>query len=269
MRDKPRVSCACIRVSVLAVALILLAGPVSSLAGSADREPSNPSEVRVATAANFLTACQRLGALFEHRSGLGVEVVAGSTGKLYTQIMQGAPFDLFLAADAARPKKLAAAGRGVAASRVTYAVGRLVLWAPGRSLEGRGIDVLRRARFAHLALANPETAPYGAAAVATLEHLGLMRQMRPKLVRGEDVGQTFGFVAGRAADLGFVALAQVKARKRPREEYWLVPPELYPPIEQQAIIVRGGRERGAARFLAFLRGAAGRAVIEELGYGVP
>ncbi|HKI85248.1 MAG TPA: molybdate ABC transporter substrate-binding protein [Thermoanaerobaculia bacterium] len=254
----------------VAVAVLAAAGAGVSLPVWAI-SPTHPDnlQLRVATAANFLTACERLGAAFERRSGIAVEVVAGSTGKLYAQIMQGAPFDLFLAADAARPEKLATNGAGLSSSRVTYALGKLVLWAPGRSIAGRGAAVLEAAHFRHLAIANPRTAPYGAAAVETLEHLGLGRRLGPRLVRGEDVGQTFGFVAGRAAELGFVALAQVEARRRPRREYWLVPSTLYHPIEQQAIIVRGGQRRAAARFVAFLRGAEGRKVIEDLGYGVP
>lgn len=254
----------------LAMAVIAAAGAgMAPPARAAAHRSGEPPRLRVATAANFLTACERLGAAFEKRSGIEVEVVAGSTGKLYAQIMQGAPFDLFLAADAARPKKLAANGVGLASSRVIYALGKLVLWAPNKSLAGRGAKVLASAHFRHLAIANPRTAPYGAAAVDALDHLGLGRRLSAKLVRGEDVGQTFGFIAGKAADLGFVALAQVKARRRPRREYWLVPGKLYRPIEQQAIIVRGGHRRDAARFLSYLRGVEGRKVIEDLGYGVP
>lgn len=259
------------KTSFATIAVLLIVGAGSAAKGARSSRPGQlrSHNLRVATAANFLAACRSLGALFERRSGIKVEVVAGSTGKLYAQILQGAPFDLFLAADALRPEKLAARGMGLAPSRVTYALGKLVLWAPGRSIEGGGVSYLRAARFRHLALANPETAPYGAAAIRALERLGLEEKLGVKIVRGEDVGQTYGFVAGKAADAGFVALSQVKASKRPRNEYWLVPAKLYPPIEQQAIIVKGGQQREAARFLSYLRGGAGRKVIVELGYGVP
>ncbi len=269
MRSERRLSGSWVALAAAWTVLVGCAGAAAGLAARPIPARQNGQELRVATAANFLSACRHLGTLFARQYGVKVEVVAGSTGKLYAQIMQGAPFDLFLAADARRPEKLAAEGRGLASSRVTYALGRLVLWAPGRSIEGRGAAVLEAARFAHLALANPETAPYGAAAIATLEHLRLKQLLWGKLVRGEDVGQTFGFIAGKAASLGFVALAQVKSSQRPRREYWLVPANLYPPIEQQAIIVKGGRERQAARFLAYLRGTEGRKIIGELGYGVP
>ena len=223
--------------------------------------------IRVAVAANFAGAAQHVADAFEQATGHTVELVAGSTGKHYAQIVNGAPFDLLLAADRARPERLEQDGHAVPGSRVTYALGRLVLWSPDAERVDAAGEVLRRGAFRHLALANPRLAPYGEAARETLEHVGLWTALQGRLVYGENVGQAFGFVASGAAELGFVALAQVRQYGAAHGSAWIVPASFHEPIEQQAILLRNAP--AAAEFLAFLTGDAGARIVAAQGYGVP
>lgn len=222
-------------------------------------------EVHVAVAANFATTVRALGEAFEKESGDTVVVSAGSTGKLYAQIVNGAPYEVFLAADAERPRRLEAEGHAIAGSRLVYALGQLVLWSPDTE-RVKDASALR-GKFRHLAIANPELAPYGAAARDTLRRLGLWDALQPRLVRGEDIGQTYQFVATGNAELGFVALSQVTGAAGSR---WLVPADHHAPLEQQAVLLAPGRDDDAARaFLAFLQGDAARTMIEAAGYALP
>jgi molybdate transport system substrate-binding protein len=227
------------------------------------------AQVHVAVAANFVGTLDRLATAFEASSGNTLVASSGSTGTLYAQIRNGAPYDVLLAADAEHPKRLEQAGLAVPGSRFTYARGQLVLWSrdPGRvDREGR---VLRTDTFRHLAIANPGTAPYGAAAQQALQHLGLWSALAPRLVRGENIGQTFQFVYGGNAELGFVALAQVRQlNPNTRGSWWVVPPKLYDPIEQQGVLLTRARGNAAARaFLTFLQGKRARDIIQADGYG--
>lgn len=227
--------------------------------------------VQVAVAANFSGTLQRLAPLFQQASGHTLQVSAGSTGKLVAQIRNGAPFDVFLAADAETPAQLEAEGLAVAASRVTYAVGRLVLWSPDPArIDGRP-DVLKAGNFRHLAMANPRVAPYGQAAQQTLEKLNLAQTLAPRLVLGESIAQAHQFVASGNAELGFVALAQVMTDGQlGAGSFWLVPPSLHAPLRQDAVWLRRARDAAAAQaLLAFLRSAAARAVIAAAGYALP
>lgn len=229
--------------------------------------PVTAGSVRVAVAANFQPVVDRLAPAFDRASGHRLVVTGGSTGKLAAQIEQGAPFDVFLAADAARPLRLEQQGLAVAGSRFTYARGRLVLWSatPGQKL---GPETLRRAAFAHLAIADPVAAPYGAAAVDVLVELGLYSRLAPKLVRGESIGQTYAFVASGAAELGFVALSQVMDDGKGSR--WIVPAALHAPVDQQAVLLARAADGEAARaFLAFLRAPEARRVIQSFGYELP
>jgi molybdate transport system substrate-binding protein len=227
-----------------------------------------PAEVHVAVAANFTAPLAELGRGFERAGGGKLVVSAGSTGKLYEQIRAGAPFEILLAADAARPERLESEGLAVPGSRFTYARGRLVLWSPRPDLVDAEGAVLARGGFAHLAIANPKTAPYGAAAEQTLRALGLWERLEPRLVIGEDIAQAHQFVASGSAELGFVALAQLHGAAGGSR--WVVPASRHAPIDQQAVLLRQGRDNPAARaLLDYLRGAPARQIIASYGYEVP
>ena len=188
----------------------------------------------------------------------------GSSGQLYAQVTQGAPFDVFLAADRSYPRRSVTDGHGVADSVFTYATGRLVLFSadPAR-VTGRAS--LEEGEFTRLAIANPDLAPYGAAAVEVLEALGLADRLRSRLVRGNNVAQTYQFVVTGNAELGFAALAQVIGHEHGSR--WIVPSELHSPIAQDAVLLaRAADSEAASAFLAFLRGGAAAAVLERYGY---
>ena len=228
--------------------------------------PAVADTAPAAVAANFTPTAQALAARFEALTGHRLVISSGSSGKLYTQIVNGAPFDLFLSADEDRPRELEAEGRGLPGTRFTYAVGQLLLWSSDPALVDAEGAVLRSDRFRRLAVANPRTAPYGAAAMAVLRRLGLEERLASRLVQGENIAQAYQFVATGNAELGFVALAQVRAA--PGGSAWEVPRDLYPAVEQQAVLLDRGRDNPAARgFLDFLRTPEARALIREAGYG--
>ena len=221
-------------------------------------------QVRVAVAANFASAATEIGELFKETTGHEALHSFGSSGQLYAQIAQGAPYDVFLAADGSYPRRAVQDGLAVADSAFTYATGRLVLFSadPGR-VDGR--DSLEAGEFTRLAIANPDLAPYGAAAVEVLEALGVADRLQDRLVRGNNVAQTYQFVITGNAELGFVALAQVIGHEHGSR--WLVPPELHSPIAQDAVLLaRASGGEAAAAFLAFLRGPAAAAVLTRYGY---
>lgn len=245
----------------IAAALALCLAPAPS-------PPAAAAEVLVAVASNFADVAAALAVRFEAATGHAVVLSPGSTGRHFTQIKGGAPFAVFLAADAERPQRLEAEGLAVAGSRFTYAVGRLVLWSPRPGLVDADGAVLAAGSFAHLAIANPELAPYGQAAREALAALGLWDGLAPRLVRGENIAQAYQFVAGGAAELGFVALSQVRRPDRTAAgSLWEVPEGLHAPIVQQAVLLRD--EPAARAFLEFLRGDEARAVIAAYGYGAP
>ncbi len=229
--------------------------------------PLAAQELRVAVAANFLSSLKSLAAMFEAAEGVRVVPVAGSTGKLYAQIRNGAPIDLFLAGDVQRPARLEAEGLTVEGSRHTYARGRLVLWSP-RPGYVQGSNTLEEGEFRHLSIANPRTAPYGAAAAVALRRLGLWERLQERLVRGESVNQAFQFVASGSAELGLVAASQLAGREG---SAWPLPESLYPPIEQQVVLLaRSGENPAAVRFLDFLlHDPAADALIRAAGYDRP
>jgi molybdate transport system substrate-binding protein len=233
--------------------------------------PAAGEEAVVAVAANFMEVAERLEADFERASGHTLTFVAGATGKLYAQIANGAPFDVFLSADRERTERLEKEGLAVAGSRFTYAVGRLTLWSrePGR-VGSDGAATLRQGKFRLLAIANPALAPYGAAAKQALENLGLWERFEGRIVMGETIGQAHAVVASGNADLGFVALSSVLSPRNATEgSRWDVPPRLHAPIRQDAVLLARAAGNPAARgFLDFLRGERARAVIASYGYGV-
>jgi molybdate transport system substrate-binding protein len=225
----------------------------------------------VAVAANFAEVARALQAEFEEQTAHTVVFTFGSTGKLYAQIVNGAPFDAFLSADQARPELLEREGAGVAGSRFTYAIGRLTLWSADPELLREGTpDVLRSPAVRHLAIANPDLAPYGVAARQALRHLGLWDAVAPRIVMGQDVGETYAMVATGNAQAGFVALSSVLgARGGVTGSRWDVPGSLHDPIRQDAILLARGADNAAAvAFLAFLRSASANSLIERYGYAV-
>ncbi|MGE5452065.1 MAG: molybdate ABC transporter substrate-binding protein [Acidobacteriota bacterium] len=224
--------------------------------------------VQVAVAANFAGPFQKIAADFAAQSGHQAVAITGSTGKFYNQIQQGAPFEVLLAADDDTPKRLEDEGLAIKGQRFTYAKGKLVLWSakPGW-VDDQGA-VLRQGRFAHLALANPKLAPYGAAAVETLTALGLYQSLTSKLVQGENITQTQQFIATGNAELGFVALSQVAPPGKPPEgSWWVVPAQLYQPILQDAVLLKKGDNNEAARaLLHYLKSDKARSIIKSYGY---
>lgn len=269
-----------------------LAGPIGFLALLGSVGPTAPATaetVRAAVASNFAPAAREIAARFEAETGHRVLLSFGATGQLYAQIVRGAPFEVFLAADDERPALAEAAGLAVPGARFTYAVGRLALVSrePDRI---RGPESLRTPEITRLALANPATAPYGRAAVETLRALGLdPGSARFRLVQGTNVGQVFSFVHTGNADAGFVALSQTISHTNSRTNSsrisrtfsptdappgtpsagsrWVVPETLHAPIRQQAVLLRAGEDNeAAAAFLRFLRSAPAREMLARRGY---
>jgi molybdate transport system substrate-binding protein len=230
-------------------------------------------QVQVAVAANFMAPMQQIAAQFERDTGHKAVLASGATGKFYTQIQNGAPFELLLAADAATPARLEQAGQAVRGTRFTYAIGKLVLWSARKGYVDPAGKVLAGGNFTYLAIGNPRTAPYGAAAVETLKTLNLYDRLQSKLVQGENISQTQQFVSTGNAELGFVALSQVWRDGKLDAQFggslWVVPPGLYRPIRQDAVILQRGDANPVARALAaYLRSDQARAIIRSFGYGL-
>ncbi len=230
--------------------------------------PTFAEEVQVAVAANFTAPMKTIAADFEKATGHKVVLSFGSTGKFYTQIRNGAPFDVFLAADDATPEKLDKESGTVAGSRFTYAIGKLVLWSAKPDVVDAKGDVLKKNTFMHIALASPKLAPYGQATVETMNKLGVYDTLQPKFVQGESIAQTFTFVSTGNAELGFVALSQVfEDGKLKSGSGWIVPANLHQPIRQDAVILTRGKDnKAAAELTAYLKSEPARAVIRSFGY---
>jgi molybdate transport system substrate-binding protein len=248
----------------------LLSRSLAALLALAASLAVHAAEVQVAVAANFAGPMKVLAAGFEKATGHKAVLSSGSTGKFYAQIRSGAPFDVFLAADDETPAKLDTEGATVPGSRFTYATGKLVLWSARPELVDAKGEVLKSGSFAHLALASPKLAPYGAAAVETMTRLGVLARLEPKFVQGESIGQTFGFVSSGNAELGFVALSQVwENGKLKSGSGWIVPAELHSPIRQDAVLLARGKDNAAAvALMAFLKSDTAKAVIRSFGYDV-
>lgn len=233
--------------------------------------PAHAAEVRVAVAANFAAPMQKIAQAFEKDSGHKVQLAFGSTGGFYAQIKHGAPFHLFLAADEKTPLKLEQEGLGVAGSRWTYAVGRLVLWSKQAHLVDDKGGVLKTQKFQRLAIANPKLAPYGIAAIETLNHMGVLQNVHPKVIQGDNIAQTYQFVASENAALGFVALSQVMHEGTISQgSAWVVPESLHAPIRQDVILLTHAKEDAAAKaLLHYLRSDKIKAIIRAFGYSLP
>jgi molybdate transport system substrate-binding protein len=232
---------------------------------------AHADEIMVAVASNFTGPMQVISVLFERDTGHKASLAFGSTGKFYAQIVNGAPFEVLLAADDETPARLIKEGAGVAGTSFTYAIGKLVLWsADPKRVDAKG-KILRNGGFRHLAVANPKTAPYGTAAVQTMTKLGVFETLKPTFVQGENIGQTHQFVATGAAELGFVAYSQViKNGQIGSGSGWLVPGNLHEPIRQDAILLAKGKDKPAAiALLNYLKSGTAQTVIKSFGYDLP
>jgi molybdate transport system substrate-binding protein len=231
--------------------------------------PARAEEVTCAVAANFLPAFRSIAIEFERATGHQVKAISGSSGRFYGQIKNGAPFDVFFSADQVRPQRLEDEGFAIRGSRFTYAVGRLVLWSPDPALV-TGETTLRTGHFKYVAMANPQLAPYGAAAQQVMVKLGLWKRLQPRIVRGESLGQTMGFITSGNAELGFVALAQVLDPAAARGgSRWEIPQDLHDPLDQDAVLLTNGRaNRAATALLEYVRTPDARRMIERFGYGI-
>ncbi len=225
-------------------------------------------KLQIAVASNFASAMKKLISQFELQSGYRVSSSYASSGKLFAQITHGAPYDIFLSADALRPRRLESLGLVVPNQRFTYAIGKLVLWAPDARSPEAALQQLRQGDFSYLSMANPKIAPYGAAAMEVLEQFGLSRLFLKRTVRGENIAQAYQFIYSGNAPLGFVAKAQIIDANVPlKGAIWHVPDELYTPIEQQAVwLKRAEHHPAASAFVDYLRSHSAKQIIMGSGY---
>jgi len=227
-------------------------------------------EVTVAVAANFTAPMQKIARAFEQDTGHKALLAFGSTGKFYAQIKNGAPFAVLLAADDETPARLEKEGLAIAGTRLTYATGRLALWSKTPNWVDDKGEVLRGSGFNKLAIADPKLAPYGAAAMEVIQHLGVQASVGPRLVQGESIGQTYQFVSTENAQLGFVALSQISLDGRISQgSAWIVPPSMHTPLKQDAVLLHAGKDNPAAQaLLAYLQGDKAKAIMRQYGYAL-
>ncbi|MET0376172.1 MAG: molybdate ABC transporter substrate-binding protein [Rhizorhabdus sp.] len=227
--------------------------------------PAFAAETQVAVAANFSEPAKQIAAGFERATGHKAVLAFGASGAFYTQISHGAPFEVFLSADAERPAKAEVEGLAVPGTRFTYAVGQLVLFSAAPGIVGTKGEILRSGRFDKIAIADPATAPYGLAAIEAMRQLGVYDALRPKIVTGSSIAQAYQFTATGAAQLGFVALSQVITV--PGGSRWIVPANLHTRIDQQAVLLKVGEKNPAAiAFIKYLKSRAALAIVRRYGY---
>jgi len=238
--------------------IVLLCSLVPGIASS--------NELRIAVAANFAPTLKLLKPVFEKENGIRITIIKGSTGKLFAQIIHGAPYDVFLAADQRRPRLLEQKNLTSKQGRTTYAIGQIALWSgqPDRS----ALEALKQASFRRIAIANPKTAPYGAAAIQVMQHLALYDTVKPNLVTGENISQAFQFVQSGNAELGFVAYPDIKRHNI--KQYWLPDTTTYKPLEQQMVILKRSRHQALAhRFARFMVREDIKQMLRQQGYIAP
>lgn len=242
---------------------LCLAGLMAAAIGTAHAD-----EVQVAVAANFTAPIQAIAADFEKDTGHKLITSFGATGQFYTQIKNGAPFEVFLAADDSTPQKIETEGATVKGSRFTYATGTLALWSAKDNYVDANGKVLSDNQYQHLSIANPKAAPYGLAATQVLAKRGLTDKVKAKLVEGQSISQAYQFVSTGNAELGFVALSQIyKDGKVTGGSAWIVPADMHDPIKQDAVILNKGKDNPAAKALVdYLKGPKAAAVIKSYGY---
>ena len=208
------------------------------------------AEIKVAVASNFANTLKEIAVEFQRDTGHQLAITPGATGKFYAQISHGAPFDVFLSADDETPRKLAQEGKAIAASQFTYALGRLALWSPSPDLVDKNADILKTDKFKYIAIANAKVAPYGQAAVQTMQKLGVLSKIEPRVVQGESIAQTFQFVSTGNAQLGFVALSQIFENGKIKiGSAWIVPEEMHEQLKQDAVVLQSCKNTSACQAL--------------------
>ena len=229
---------------------------------------THAAEVKVVVAANFAQTLKEIGTVFEQDTGHKLAITQGSTGKLYAQISQGAPFEVLLSADDETPEKLITEGKAITGTRFTYAIGRLALWSPKPDLVDEGGQVLKTDKFRFLAIANARVAPYGRAAVQVMQKLGVLTSIEPRVVQGESITQTFQFVSTGNAQLGFVALSQINENGKLKSgSAWIVPENMHEQLRQDAVLLNPGKDSAAASaLLNFLKSDKAKKIIASHGY---
>lgn len=244
---------------------------LGALLFGASMQAANAGEVNAAVAANFTEPMEQIVKLFQAESGHTVRVSLGSTGKFYSQIQNGAPFDVLVAADEKVPQRLEKEGLAVEGSRFVYALGKLVLWSAQPGLVDAKGAILRKGNYNKLAIGDPKLASYGTAAKEALEDMGLWSVIQAKLVTGENITQTYQFAATGNAELAFIALSQVtKDGKVTAGSWWIVPAHLYNPIKQSAVQLSAAKDKAATQaFLTFLKSEKAKEVIRSFGYELP
>lgn len=247
---------------------IVIAVSVVAILFNLPAEDPSPNTIRVAVASNFSGTLKEIVERYEQHSANTVTVIVGSSGKLYAQIKNGAPYDIFLSADKQRPLLLEQNGLTVAGSRFTYALGKLLLWSPQKGYLDSTAKVLRQNNFNHIAMANPKLAPYGRAAKEVLIKLDLWDRLQGKIAYGENISQTFNFVQSANAQLGFIAYTQfLTLDKQEQGSFWEVPQNLHTPIEQQVVLLND--KDSAVNFFKYLQSEQARKIISENGYILP
>ncbi|MFT6986036.1 MAG: molybdate transport system substrate-binding protein [Psychromonas sp.] len=227
-------------------------------------------QLSVAVAGNFYKPLKVISAHYQEQTGHQILLSVGATGKLYAQISNGAPFEILLAADRARPSKLVEQKLAVQGSQFTYGKGKLLLWSSDPALIDAAGEILKSPQIVHLAIANPKTAPYGAAAIEVLKNLGIYQQLKGKIVEGQSVGQSFQQISSGAVELGIIALSQVLVdHKIASGSGWIIPTTLYQPIQQDAVLLNEGKTNPIAKdFLRYLQTPECKEIIRSFGYQV-
>ena len=225
-------------------------------------------DLQIAVAANFVLPMQKIAAQFEKDTGYKVITISGATGKFYAQIKNGAPYDIFLAADTQTPTRLEKEGDTVAGSRFTYAVGKLALWSAKPGFVDNSGEVLKNPDLQYIAIANPKLAPYGVAAIETLSALGLNDSLQKKFVQAENIAQAHQFISTGNAEIGFVAVSQIYENARLTSgSVWIVPNNLYSPIRQDGVILKNGQGKFSAfAFVRYLQSDKAKVIIKSYGY---
>ena len=226
------------------------------------------AEIKVAVASNFANVLKEIAVEFQKDTGHQLAITPGATGKFYAQTSNGAPFDVFLSADDETPSKLAKEGKAIAATQFTYAIGRLALWSQLPDMVDKNADILKTDKFKFLAVANAKVAPYGQAAVMTMQKLGVLTKLEPRIVQGESISQTYQFVSTGNAQLGFVALSQIVENGKIKSgSAWIVPEEMHDPLKQDAVVLQSCKHISVCQsLLDYLKTEKAKKIMASYGY---